>query len=111
MRPARICFRRWHKFGVAQKGCALHSEPQKHTFARNKPCETETLDAELQRFRDHHTKGDVNAYILKALSKHRFRLPHRDRFPDLSNRSQEKWISKILIHVGARRPSIAFAGR
>ena len=79
------------------------------TYARAKACEAMLLDGELARFRAHAPSGvDIDAYVRRALAKHRFRLPHRDRFP-----FSESSVSTTAVEIGVREGhwSRMFLGR
>lgn len=55
--------------------CQLHDTLADFHWARVKPCEAAVLEAEYARFEKH-------AHVVAtALTKHKFRLPHRDQFP------------------------------
>ena len=81
--------------------CVLHEDRGDHTFARAKNCEEAVLDGELARFCAHAPSGgdDAIAYAHRALAKHRFRLPHRDRFPDLLERLG---LNGTAVEIGVR---------
>jgi len=59
------------------------------------------LDGELARFRAHAPSGvDIDAYVRRALAKHRFRLPHRDRFPELLGKLG---LNRTAVEIGVRQ--------
>lgn len=60
--------------------CALHDTLADFHWARVKGCEEALLESEFARFRKHTHR------ISSALTKHKFRLAHRDQFPFLLNR-------------------------
>ena len=95
----------------AAAACDLHEEPEAHTYARAKACEAMLLDGELARFRAHAPSGvDIDAYVRRALAKHRFRLPHRDRFPELLGKLG---LNRTAVEIGVREGhwSRMFLGR
>ena len=68
----------------AEAAAALRVPLAARTSLRRSSPPAMLLDGELARFRAHAPSGvDIDAYVRRALAKHRFRLPHRDRFPEL----------------------------
>ena len=73
--------------------CQLHDTLADFHWARVKPCEAAVLEAEYARFEKH-------AHVVAtALTKHKFRLPHRDQFPLLLNRLG---LNGTAVEIGVR---------
>ena len=84
--------------------CDLHERRGGGLVARDKACEATLLDAEFSRYEEHdkHSGGA----IARALTKHKFALPHRDRFPELLTRLGLNGSAvEIGVREGVRSPA------
>lgn len=81
----------------AAEVCELH-ERRSGLVARDKACEATILDAEFARFEEQHHRTTAPS-LAHALTKHKFALPHRDRFPDLLTRLG---LNGTAVEIGVR---------